>query len=279
MDTQAALDFLQTSGLVLAQKLIAAIAIWFIGRWLIGFAVGMLTKAMGRRNVDPTLIRYAESGVKVTLTIVLVVALLGYFGVETASFAALLAGVGLAIGTAWGGLLQNFASGVFMVMLRPFRVGDTVTVAGVTGVVEEIGLLTTIINTYDNVRTIIGNDKVFGDTIQNYDANPYRRINAEAQLSGDTDYRDAIRRFREALDATPGVLQDPEPSIEILEFNLAGPVVGVRSYATPENYWDVWFATRRIIQDVTTEAGYSTPGSPVAIVAQAPGDAESQRLG
>lgn len=276
MNAEAALTFLQTSGLVLVQKLIAAIAIWFIGRWLIRFAVGMLKRAMEKREVDATLVRYAESGINVTLTIILVVALLGYFGVETASFAALLAGVGLAIGTAWGGLLQNFASGVFMVLLRPFRVGDTVTVAGVTGVVEEIGLLATTINTYDNVRTIIGNDKVFGDTIQNYNANEYRRINAEAQLSGDTDYRDAMRRFREALDATPGVLQDPPPSIEILDFTLAGPVVGVRSYATPEHYWDVWFATRRIIQDVTTEAGYSTPGSPVTIVSPVAQDGGTQ---
>lgn len=266
MDMEQVLIFVQERGLTLVTKLVAAVLIWIIGRWLIGVAIRLMKGAMERRKIDDTLIRYAESGVNALLTVVLVVALLGYFGVETASFAALLAGVGLAIGTAWGGLLQNFAAGVFMVALRPFRVGDTVTVAGVTGTVQEIGLFVTTLNTYENVRTMIGNNKVFSDTIQNYNANSYRRIDAEAQLAPDTDYRDAMRRFRERLEAMPHVLEDPAPVIEISEFNLAGPVVIVRPYAEPEHYWGVWFETRRMIQDVVTEAGYSRPGSAVAIV-------------
>lgn len=266
MNTEQVLVFVQERGMTLMTKLIAAALIWFVGRWLIRFGVSLLKRTLEKRAVDPTLVRYAESGISVILTIILIVALLGYFGVETASFAALLAGVGLAIGTAWGGLLQNFAAGVFMVALRPFRVGDDVTVAGITGTVEEIGLVVTTINTFENVRTTIGNNKVFSDTIQNYSANGFRRVDAQAQLSGDTDYKEAIALFRKRLEAMPHVLKEPAPVVEIIDFNLAGPVIGVRPYSEPAHYWDVWFETRRMIKDVCTEEGYPAPGSGVAIV-------------
>jgi len=114
------------------------------------------------------------------LNIILVVAIRGYFGVETTSFAAILAAAGIAIGMAWSGLLANFAAGAFMVVLRPFKVGDFVTVGGITGTVKEVGLFVTALNTPDNVLTIIGNNKVFSDTIQNFSANPYRRVDLKA---------------------------------------------------------------------------------------------------
>jgi small-conductance mechanosensitive channel len=109
----------------------------------------------------------------VVLNIALVVALLGFFGVETTTFAALIAAGGVAVGVAWGGLLANFAAGAFLVFLRPFKVGDFVNAGGVTGTVDAIGLFTTTINTPDNVCTIVGNNKIFADTIQNFSANPY----------------------------------------------------------------------------------------------------------
>lgn len=265
MNVQEIVVFAQTRGLDIGLRLIAALVIWFVGRFLIKLAIDMTGRAATKRGVDPTLIKYATSAINVVLTVILVVALLGYFGVETASFAALLAGVGLAIGTAWGGLLQNFAAGVFMVALRPFRVGDTVTIAGITGVVEEIGLITTTVNTFDNVKTIIGNNKVFGDTIQNYDANPYRRVDTQAQLATGTDFREAANLFKEKLRAMPHVLEDPAPVVEILSFNLAGPVLGVRPYTTPEHYWDVFFATHAMIRETCGEAGFATPGQHINV--------------
>src|SRR6188508_2867822 len=107
-----------------------------------------------------------ETALGVVLNVALIVAILGYFGVETTTFAALIAAGGVAIGVAWGGLLSNFAAGAFLVFLRPFKVGDAITAGGVIGTVESIGLFGTVLNTPDNVHTIIGNTKVFGDTIQ-----------------------------------------------------------------------------------------------------------------
>src|SRR5271168_1317744 len=121
-------------------KIIGAAVLYFIGRKLISVAVGLLSRLMGARSFDPTLQRYIVNILSVGLNVVLVVAILGYFGVETTSFAALLAGVGLAIGAAWSGMLANFAAGAFLIIFRPYKVGDYVVAAGVEGTVEEIGL-------------------------------------------------------------------------------------------------------------------------------------------
>ena len=153
-------------------KVLAAVAFWVIGRWLIGVAVGMVRASLERQKVDPTVLRYVGSIVTVTLNILLVIGILGYFGFQTTTFAALIAAAGVAIGMAWSGLLAHFAAGAFLVVLRPMKVGDFVTVAGVTGTVTELGLFTTVINTPDNVQTIIGNNKVFSDTIQNFTTQP-----------------------------------------------------------------------------------------------------------
>jgi small conductance mechanosensitive channel len=117
----------------LAWKIAGALALWLVGRWLIGFALRLLSRGLARQNVDATLTRYLQTGLSAVLNVALVVAILGYFGVETTTFAALLAAGGVAIGVAWGGLLANFAAGAFLVFLRPFKVGDFVTAAGVTG--------------------------------------------------------------------------------------------------------------------------------------------------
>jgi len=172
MDMQSLQSFLSTTVTELAMKILAAIAFWIIGRWLIGRVIAVIQAAMNRNHVDPTLTKYLGSIVAIALNIALVLGILGYFGVQTTSFAAMLAGAGVAIGAAWSGLLGNFAAGAFMLVLRPMKVGDFVSVGGITGTVHELGLFGTTIVTPDNVMTIVGNGKVFGDTIQNFSVLP-----------------------------------------------------------------------------------------------------------
>lgn len=160
-------------------KILAAIVFWVVGRWLINLAVRMVENSLGRQKVDPTVLRYVGSIITVTLNVLLVIGILGYFGIQTTTFAALIAAAGVAIGMAWSGLLSNFAAGAFLIVLRPFKVGDFVTAGGVTGTIKEIGLFATTINTPDNVVTIVGNGKIFADTIQNYTSNPFRRVELE----------------------------------------------------------------------------------------------------
>ncbi|MGH8619824.1 MAG: mechanosensitive ion channel family protein, partial [Burkholderiales bacterium] len=187
MDFQKMADAAGPFVIAIGLKILGAIVVWIVGRWLIGVVISIMSKAMERQKIDPTLTRYMGSAVAVALNIVLVVGILGYFGVETTSFAALIAAMGIAIGAAWGGLLANFAAGAFMLVLRPFKTGDFVTVGGVTGTVKEIGLFATTLVQPDNVVTFVGNNKIFSDTIQNFSANPFRRVDRTAQLAHAVD--------------------------------------------------------------------------------------------
>jgi len=251
----------QGYGLLLALgiRIVEALALWIVGRWLIGFSVRLIARVMTRQKVDPTLIRYINNTVAAILNIVLVVAILGFFGVETTTFAALLAAAGVAIGMAWSGLLSNFASGVFLIILQPFKVGDFVVAGGVTGTVEEIGLFVTSINTLDNIRNIVGNSKILGDVIQNFSTNAFRRVELTAQLSHGVDPHQAISVLKAGLKKIPNVLADPAPSVEILTLNLAGPVLAVRPFCNNQNYWQVYFDTNMLIKDSFTTAGFAVP--------------------
>ncbi|MGA9470902.1 MAG: mechanosensitive ion channel family protein [Terriglobales bacterium] len=240
-------------------KILGAIVLFMIGRWLIALALRLIDSALRKQKIDATLIRYINSGVGALLNIVLVVAILGFFGVETTSFAALIAAAGVAIGMAWSGLLANFAGGVFLVILQPFKVGDFVTAAGVTGTIEEIGLFATTLNTPDNVKTIVGNGKVFSDTIQNFSANAYRRVELTAQLAHGVDPREAIALLKPAIAKVPNVLAQPAPDVEIITFNLAGPVLAVRPYCNNAHYWQVYFDTNRLIRETFANAGFPVP--------------------
>jgi small conductance mechanosensitive channel len=250
-----ALDVITRFGL----RILGALALWIVGRMAINIIGRILARSLAANRVDPVLARYIGSALTVTLNIVLAIAILGLFGIETTTFAALLAAAGIAIGAAWGGLLANFAAGAFLVVLRPFKTGDFVTVGGVTGTVAEVGLFVTSIDTPDNVRTYVGNNKIFTDTIQNYSTNPFRRVDLVAQLHHAVEPADAIRRLKERLGQIPNVVATPPPDVEILSFNLAGPVLAVRPYCHTNHYWQVYFDTNKLIRDTFGTAGYPVP--------------------
>ena len=252
-------DLLVTTATDIGLKILAAIVFWVVGRWLIGVAVNLVRASLERQKVDPTVLRYLGSVITVTLNVLLVIGILGYFGIQTTTFAALIAAAGVAIGMAWSGLLSNFAAGAFMIVLRPMKVGDFVTVAGVTGTVTELGLFTTTINTPDNVQTIIGNNKVFSDSIQNFTVNPFRRVDLKCQLSGAADHRAAMALLREKIALIPNVLGTPGVDVEILDFTLVGPVLAVRPYCHNDHYWQVYFETNKVIREALAEAGFPAP--------------------
>ncbi|MCS6986406.1 MAG: mechanosensitive ion channel family protein [Sphingomonadaceae bacterium] len=228
-------------------KVLGALALYMVGRWLIGIGIRALERMLTARNFDATLQRYIANILGVTLNIVLVVAILGYFGIETTSFAALLAGVGLAVGAAWSGLLGNFAAGAFLIIFRPYKVGDYVVAAGVEGTVTEIGLFNTTITTADHVQTIVGNAKVAGEILKNFSTLPHRRVDRTMQLAHGVDPLAVIEALRPRIAAIPNVLADPAPTLEILDFNELGTVLAVRPHCHTNHYWQVWFDTNRAI--------------------------------
>ena len=220
MNMQNIMDTITTALTALGLKILGAIAVWIIGRWLIGLTVRLVSAALTRQQVDPTLLRYIGNIVSVALNVVLVVAILGYFGLETTSFAALVAAMGIAIGAAWGGLLSNFAAGAFLITLRPFKVGDYIKAGGVEGTVMEIGT---------------------------------------AQLAHGVNVHDAIKRLKESLVRIPNVITAPAPDVEVIDFNPLGPVLAVRPYTHTNHYWQVYFDTNKTITDTFGAAAYPVP--------------------
>jgi small conductance mechanosensitive channel len=259
MDINAVVQSSAAALLAAGWKLAGALALWLAGRWLISLGLRLLARECARQQIDVTLAGYLDTALKILLNIALLVAILGFFGVETTTFAALLAAGGVAIGVAWGGLLANFAAGAFLVVLRPFKVGDFVTAGGVSGVVGSVGLFATIINTPDNVRTIVGNNKIFSDTIQNFSSNPYRRVDLTVTISNAVDHREAIRLLKQRLMTIPNVLSSPSPVVDVLEFTAAGPKLCVRPYCRNEDYWQVYFDTNRLTREAFTEARFPVP--------------------
>jgi small conductance mechanosensitive channel len=265
MNTEVIWNFLGTQGVDFALKVLGAALAWLLGRWLIGWLRRLSVAALRRGNrIDETLTRYLSAALGVALNVLLVLAILDIFGVRTSSFAALLAGAGLAIGTAWGGLLTHVAAGVFLQVLRPYKVGDHVIIGGVNGKVAELGLFGTTVITGDSVTALIGNNKVLSDTIQNFSSLPARRVDTTCKIANSVNPHDAMEKLRVAIAQIPNVAKDPPPEVQILQLTPEGPLLAVRPYTHTDNYWQVYFDTHKAIVDTFGECGYPVPETPTA---------------
>lgn len=244
-------------------KIAGAIALWVVGGWVIKFVVSLSRRSLSRGGMPPGLVAYLASIVGTTLRVLLLLAILGLFGIQTTSFAALIAGAGLAVGAAVSGLLGNFAAGAFLQGLRPFKPGDYVLAAGVEGTVEEVGMLVTTILTPDSVRTMVPNGKLFGDTLKNYSSNAFRRVELVAQLDHSADVARAIDLLKQAVAAVPHQYPGKAADVEVLEFSERGPRLAVRPYTHTDHYWQVYFDTNKVIAEVLGGNGFPVPRIPV----------------
>ena len=246
-------------------KLVGAVALWIVGGWLIQLAMRLLRRWLRSSPLDGTVVGYLVNILGALLRVILVVAILGFFGIQTASFAALLAGAGVAIGAAWSGMLGNFAAGVFLQLFRPFSVGDFVEGGGVVGTIEEIGMFVTSVQSPDNVRLIVPNGKLLGDTIKNYSVHSYRRVDLVAQLDHSADVARAIALLKKGLETVPNQYPGKPADVELLEFNERGPRLAVRPYTHTDHYWQVVFDTNRTIAAVLAANGFPVPRLPLAM--------------
>ncbi len=265
MNVNGMVQFIQERAATLGLQIVGAVVLYIVGRWLINMVVTAVQRMLARQKIEPTVLRFAGNTIAVALNVTLVVAILGYFGVQTTTFAALIAAMGLAIGMAWAGLLANFAAGAFLLVLRPFKVGDFISAGGVTGTVHELGLFVTTFDTPDNVRTFVGNNKVFSDTIQNFTSNPWRRVELTAQISGAADPHLAIARLKERLGKIANVAAAPAPEVHIVSFTPFGPVLAVRPYCHNDFYWQVYFDVNLTIREVLGDAAFPGPAYPLAM--------------
>lgn len=240
-------------------KVIAALAILVIGRWVAKGVRAFIRKLLERSKVEQTLVSFVTSLAYVGMMAFIIIAALGQLGVQTASFVAVLGAAGLAVGLALQGSLANFAAGVLMVMFKPFTVGDLIEAGGTTGVVEEIGIFNTEIKTPDNKKVIVPNSKVTGDNIINYTAKGVRRVDMVAGVSYSDDL-DKVRKVLEGILAgDERIMKDPEPTIGVLELADSSVNFAVRPWVRADDYWDVWFDTQEKIKKEFDAAGIAIP--------------------
>lgn len=242
-------------------KLIIAIIIWIIGGLLVKAALRVVRKLLNTKHLEPTLVRYTLSALNVVLKGVVILIIMEICGIQTTSFAAIIGALGVAIGVAWSGLLSNIAAGVFLVVLRPFRVGDYITAAGQTGTVAEIGMFVTKMTTDNNILVHIGNNKLFSDIIINYSTNNTRRGDIRCQLAHEVDVDQAILLLLDKVKGIEGVLDNPAPVAVIAEFNNLGVALSVRFYALTSNYGNTYNAVYREIARTYAHAGWPAPAA------------------
>ena len=248
-DVNKIIEFLQTDGLAFGIDLGLALLIFFIGRFAVRMLVRMIRKGMQKNNVEKTLETFVCNLVNSALLIVVIIAAIGQVGIQTTSFIAIFGAAGLAIGLALQGSLSNFASGVLIVLFRPYKVGDFVEAAGIAGVVEQVQIMTTIFKTGDNKQVIVPNSQIMDSIITNYSANDTRRVDMVIGVSYDDDLDKVRKTLEEIIAADDRVLQDPAPKIAVSELADSSVNFIVRPWVATADYsavmWDMTEAIKK----------------------------------
>ena len=221
-------------------KIVIALIIYIIGKWIAKRITNFVKKLMNARDADPTLVSFLSNVVYAILLVAVILAALDTLGLPVTSLVAVVGAAGLAVGLALKDSLGNFASGVMLVMFRPFRKGDVVEVAGVTGKVDEVRIFSTILTTPDNKQIIIPNGQVAADTITNYTAHDQRRVDLVFGVGYDDDLKVAREVLTRICADHPKVLDDPATNIFVMNLGDSSVDFAVRPWARTEDYWTVW---------------------------------------
>jgi len=237
---QATLEQIQHMALTFGPKVLAAIVIFFVGKWLARFLAELSAKAMQKAKVDPILVGFGRNIIYMALFVFVALAALGQLGVETTSFLAVIGAAGLAIGLALQGSLSNFAAGVMLVFFRPFKVGDYVEAGGTSGTVEEIMLFTTLLSTPDNKAVFVPNGSIISSNITNYSRHDTRRVDMVFGCGYDDDMLKAKQLLSDIIAADERVLRDPAPTIAMRELADSSINFVVRPWVKSSDYWGVF---------------------------------------
>lgn len=240
-------------------KLIGAILIWIIGSWVIKMILKGLRKAMNKAQYDESLKKFLLNLINWILKIVLIIVVLGTVGVETTSFAAILAAAGLAIGLALQGSLGNFAGGVLIMIFKPFKIGDLIEAQGEVGVVKEIEIFTTKLTGLSNREIIIPNGSLSNGNIINYTTEGTRRVDLVFGVSYDADIKQTKNVIMNVLTSHPKILKEPAPAVTVLELADSSVNFAVRPWCNSEHYWDVYFEVTENVKEALDAAGIEIP--------------------
>ena len=249
------IEFLTIYGI----KVIAAIAVFIIGRWVARALTNLVKKVMRKRKVDPTLISFTANLAYIGLLIFVIIAALGQLGIQTTSFIAVIGAAGLAIGLALQGSLSNFAAGFLMIIFRPFNVGDFIEGAGVAGTVEEIQIFTTTLKTPDNKSAIVPNASLTSNNIINWTVKGTRRVDLVMGIGYDDDIDKAKKIMADVVASDERVLKDPEPQIAMIELADSSVNFVVRPWVKAGDYWNVYFDLTEKIKKAFDAQGINIP--------------------
>ncbi len=247
--------FLTTWGI----RVVGALVVFIIGKMVASWGRRLTRKGLEKGKTDPTLVPFISNVVYYLLLALVIIAVLGIFGIPTASFVALLGAAGLAVGLALQGTLSNFAAGVMLLIFRPFKLGDFVDAGGATGVIDSVGIFSTIMRSPDNVLITVPNSKVFGATIKNYTALETRRIDLEIGISYGDDIQRAMETIRRVIARDDRVLAEPAVQIAVGGLGDSSVNLVVRPWCRPASYWDVRFDLLRSIKEGLEANGCSIP--------------------
>ena len=240
-------------------NLLAAIVIFFIGKWIATFVRRLVRGLMNKANVDPTLASFVGNLTYYSVLAFAVIAALNRLGVQTASLIAILGAAGLAVGLALQGSLANFAAGVLIIIFRPFNVGDLIEAADVLGEVLDIQLFTTTLATLDNKQVIVPNSSLTGSNIINYTVRGKLRVDTVIGVAYEADIDQVRQVISEVLESDPLVLKEPTPTIAVMELGDSSVNFAVRPWAKPEDYWSVYFNVHENVKKRLDAAGISIP--------------------
>ena len=252
---EAGITLLSTYGL----RVIGAIVLLIVGRMVAGFIRRAVRKGLERAEMDATLVPFLSKGVYYLVLAVVVIAVLQLFGVQTTSLVAVLGAAGLAVGLALQGTLSNFAAGVMLLIFRPFKVGDFVDTAGTAGSVEEIGIFSTTLKSPDNVKIVVPNSQVYGQTIKNFNGFETRRVDMVMGISYDDDIQRALDTITGIVTKDERVLADPAPLVAVSNLGDSSVDIVVRPWCKGSDYWALTFDLTRQLKEGLEAAGCSIP--------------------
>ena len=246
-------------GISLGSKLLIALVIFIIGRWLVKRILRLTCTIMQKRQVEASLYSFVRSLVGITLNFVLLITIISVLGIETSSFIALFASAGVAIGMALSGTLQNFAGGVMILLFKPFKVGDTIEAQGQSGKVKEIQIFNTLITTPDNKLIIMPNGGLSTGIMKNYSKEPTRRVDWEFGIGYGDSYDKAKAVIDKLLASDSRVLQDPAWFIALTSLGESSVNIVVRAWVNAPDYWDVYFNLNEKVYKTFAEEGLNIP--------------------
>lgn len=235
MDVLETFDF--SRFVPLALNIIGAIIVLILTLYLAGWSKRYTYKKLSKSKIDETLAKFFSNFAKYTILVLGIIAVLGVFGIPVASFAAILAAVGFAVGLAMQGTLSNFSAGIMLLLFRPYKIGDYVAAAGTSGTVKEIELFTTILDTPDNRRIIVPNGSIFGSTIENITHHSTRRVDVNVGTEYTADLSESRKVLESVVNNMEGVHKDPAPVVYLLELGDSSINWAVRAWTDTSNYW------------------------------------------